>query len=216
MGELTVWGRLSSCNVQKVIWVLEELSLPYEHIPLGGEYGGNMEPDYLAINPHGRVPTLRDGDTIVWESDAIVRYLCARYDAGGMWPEPPAERAIADQWATWGTTELLGDWINLFWRLVRTPEEKRNPAAISRHLDASSARFKLLNDQLEGHDYVVGNSLTIADISTGMTLYRWFSMDIERPETPNLEAWYARLCERPAYKAGVCVPYDDLIGRESF
>ncbi len=209
-------GRLSSCNVQKVIWVLEELGLPYDHIELGGKFGGNNDPDYLAMNPNGRVPTIKDGELILWESDAIVRYLCAQYGAGTLWPEDPIARAPVEQWATWGTTELLGDWIALFWRLVRTPAEKRKNHIIERHLALTSQRMQLLDRHLAEHDYMVGNTLTMADVPAGMTLYRWYAMEIERPATPHVDDWYARLCERPAYQKGICVPFDDLVGRQDF
>lgn len=213
---ITLWGRASSCNVQKVLWTLEELSLEYQHVPLGGDFGGTADPSYLEMNPNGRVPTLKDGELVVWESDAIVRYLAARYGAGTLWPEDPAERAVADQWMTWGTTELEVDWIWLFWRLVRTPPSKRDMAAIERHLKASCDRFRLLDRHLQNHDYLAGSRLTMADIPAGMTLYRWFEMEIERPRTPHVEAWYARLCERPAYRKGICIPFDELVGKESF
>ncbi len=215
-GKITLWGRKSSANVQKVLWTLAELSLPCEHIPAGGDHGGLSDPAYLAMNPNGRIPTLRDGDLVVWESDAIVRYLAACYGAGTLWPVDPAERAIADQWMTWGTTELEVDWLWLFWRLVRTPPSKRDPQAIARHLDATVARFQLLDRHLQGRDYLAGRTLTIADIPAGMTLYRWYAMDVQRPHTPNVDAWYARLKERPAYRAGVCIPFDELVGKESF
>jgi len=215
-GKITLWGRKSSANVQKVLWTLAELSLPYEHIPAGGDFGGLSDAAYLAMNPNGRIPTLKDGDLVVWESDAIVRYLAARYGAGTLWPEDPAERAIADQWMTWGTTELEVDWLWLFWRLVRTPPSKRDPQAIARHHEATVARFKLLDGRLQGRDYLAGNRLTIADIPAGMTLYRWYAMDVERPRTPNVDAWYARLEERPAYRTGICIPFDELVGKESF
>ena len=215
-GKITLWGRRSSANVQKVLWTLAELSLPYEHIPAGGDFGGLGDPAYLAMNPNGRIPTLKDGDLVVWESDAIVRYLAARYGSGTFWPVDPAERAVADQWMTWGTTELEVDWLWLFWRLVRTPPSKRDPQSIARHLDATVARFKLLDRHLQGLDYLAGRALTIADIPAGMTLYRWYAMDVERPHTPNVDAWYARLQERPAYRAGVCISFDELVGKESF
>ena len=215
-GNITLWGRKSSANVQKVLWTLEELSLPYEHIPAGGDFGGLADPAYLAMNPNGRVPTLKDGDLVVWESDAIVRYLAARYGSGTLWPEDPAKRAIADQWMTWGTTELEVDWLWLFWRLVRTPPSKRDALAIARHLDATVARFQLLDRRLQGRKYLAGDAFTIADLPAGMTLYRWYAMDIERPQTPNVDAWYGRLQERPAYRTGICIPFDELVGKESF
>lgn len=213
---ITLWGRASSCNVQKVVWTLEELALPYEHIPLGGDFGGTADPAYLAMNPNGRVPTLRDGELVVWESDAIVRYLAARYGAGSLWPEDPAQRAVADQWMTWGSAELEVDWIWLFWRLVRTPPSKRDPPAIARLHEASCARYQLLDRHLANRAYLAGERFTMGDIPAGMTLYRWYEMPIERPHTPNVEAWYGRLRQRPAYLKGVCVPFPELVGKETF
>ena len=214
--QITLWGRASSCNVQKVLWTLEELSLPYKHVPSGGDFGGLDDPDYLAMNPNGRVPTLQDGDLVLWESDAIVRYLAMCYGAGTLWPQDVGARAWADQWMTWGTVELIPDWIALFWRLVRTPVENRDAAVIARHLDATSRRLRLLDRHLDDRSYLAGDCFTVADIPAGTTLYRWYAMDIERPQTPRLDEWYAQLCDRPAYRQGVCIPFDDLIGKESF
>ena len=97
MAEITLWGRLSSCKVQKAVWVLEELALAYRRIDAGGDFGGLDDPAFRAMNPHGRVPTLRDGDQVVWESDAIIRYLAARYGKDILWPTDPEERARVDQ-----------------------------------------------------------------------------------------------------------------------
>lgn len=213
---IKLWGRLSSCNVQKAVWALEELALPYERIDAGGDFGGLDDPAYLAMNPHGRVPTLLDGDTVVWESDAIVRYVAARYGAGRLWSDDPKKRAIADQWMTWTAASLYPDWINLFWKLVRTPPSKRDTGAIGQYREATAERFELLDRHFEGRRYLAGDSFGMADIPAGMTLYRWFEMDIERPVTPNVEAWYSRLLERPAYRTAVCVPFDDLVGKESY
>lgn len=213
---MTLWGRKSSCNVQKVMWTLYELGLPHEHIEVGGKFGGTDDPAYLAMNPNGRVPTLKDGELVVWESDAVVRYLCAQYSAGDLWPQDPVERATADQWMAWGTTTLMADWIMLFWRLVRTPPDKHNPEVIARHLKGSIAAFKLLDAHLQSREFIAGDRLTMADITAGMPLYRWFEMEIDRPPMPNVEAYYARLRGRPAYRDGICVPYDDLVARETF
>lgn len=212
----TLWGRRSSCNVQKALWALEELALAYRHVEAGGAFGGLDEPAYLAMNPHGKVPTLVDSAVVVWESDAIVRYLAARYGSGGLWAEAPEERAVADQWMAWTAASLYPDWIKLFWTLVRTPPSKRDWTAVAHHRDATAARFETLDRHLEGRRYLAGDGFTMADIPAGTTLYRWFEMDVERPATPNVEAWYARLRERPAYESTVCVPFDDLIGKESF
>ncbi len=213
---VTLWGRLSSCNVQKALWALEEVGIGYERIDAGGDWGGLDDPAYLALNPHGRIPTLVDGDTVVWESDAIVRYLAARYGAGSLWPKAPEDRAAADQWMAWTAASLYPDWIELFWKRVRTPPAKRDPDTIARLLAATAKRFEFLDRYLKTGGYMSGNAFTMADISAGMMLYRWFEMDIVRPDTPNVEAWYARLRDRPAYRNAVCIPFDDLVGKESF
>jgi glutathione S-transferase len=108
---ITLWGRASSANVQKARWALAEIGLAYEHTPLGGKYGGNKEPAYLAMNPNGLIPTLRDGDLVLWESHAIVRYLAATYSAGGLWPEGPSARAIVDQWTDWTVATFQPAWV---------------------------------------------------------------------------------------------------------
>lgn len=216
MGKLTLWGRLSSCNVQKVVWLLEELQLPYEHIPAGGDFGGLDDPDYLAMNPHGKVPVLKDGDTVVWESEAILRYLAAGYGAPRFWPDDPAARAAVDQWLAWTAASLYRDWIDLFWRCVRTPPERRDAAEIERLRSNTAARYALLDRELAARPYIAGSDLTLADIAAGMTLYRWYEMPVERPELPALAAWYARLRERPAYRKGICVPFADLAGKLAY
>lgn len=213
---MSLWGRLSSCNVQKALWALEELQLPYERIDAGGDFGGLDTRAYRAMNPHGRVPTLVDGATVVWESDAIIRYLAARYGAGSLWAEDPAERTAADQWMAWTAASLYPHWITLFWKLVRVPEAKRDGPAIERHLAATTRAFSILNDELARRPWLAGDRFTMADIPAGMTLYRWFGMPIDRPALASLEAWYERLRERAAYRTAVCVPFDDLIGKESY
>ena len=210
-----LWGRLSSCNVQKAMWALEEVGLPYEHIELGGDFGGLDDPAYRARNPHGKVPTLEDGSVVVWESNAIVRYLAAQYAPGTLWPTTPAERAGTDQWMAW-TDALYRDWIALFWKFVRTPPALRNEAAIAAHYARTIENYAALDRQLANAPYIAGNRFTVADIPAGMTLYRWFEMEIERPPMPHLEAWYDRLKQRPAYVKSICIPFDDLVGKVDF
>ncbi len=198
------------------MWALDEAGVAYERIEAGGDHGGLDDPAYLALNPHGKVPTLVDGDTVVWESDAIVRYIAARYGAGTLWPETPEDRTVADQWMSWTAASLYPHWIALFWRLVRTPPAKRDKDTIARHLDAAARGFVILDQHLKDSHYIAGNTLTMADIPPGMMLYRWFEMGIARPDMPHVDSWYGRLRERPAYHAAVCVPFDDLIGKEKF
>lgn len=210
MADITLWGRLSSCNVQKAVWLLEELALPYTHINAGGDFGGLDDPAYLAMNPHGRVPTLKDGEVVVWESEAILRYLAARYGAPALWSDDPVERAAVDQWLAWTAASLYRDWIDLFWFRVRTPAAQQDAAVIERLRQRTAERYAFLDGQLASRNYIAGDAFSLADITAGMTLYRWYEMPIERPALPRVEAWYARLRERPPYRKAVCIPFDDL------
>jgi glutathione S-transferase len=213
---ITLWGRLTSSNVQKVVWALGELGLDYEHIPLGGRYGGNNRPDYLALNPNGLVPTLRDGGLVVWESHAIVRYLCAEYGSSTLFPPEPAERALVDQWTDWVATTFNPAWTGLFWQLVRTPVPQHDQAAIEKVLTATNRCFEIMEKRLGEVPYLGSAHLTYADIVAGVAMYRWTTMDIERPTRPNVEAWHARLLERPAFVKAVNVDYGELRGRLAF
>lgn len=213
---ITVWGRLSSINVQKVIWALEETGVAYEQINLGGKFGGLDDPAYRAMNPNGKVPTLRDGDLVVWESHAIVRYLAATYGPGGLWPADPKARAVVDQWTDWTATTFQPAWIDVFWLFVRTPTADHDKIAIGKALAASFNAYGILDRRLAEAPFLAGEALTYADIVAGVSMYRWMTMEIQRPELPNLAAWYQRLNARPAFQKAVCVSYADLVGRLSF
>ncbi len=213
---ITLWGRLSSANVQKVVWALGELKLEYKHVPRGGRYGGNKLPDYLAMNPNGLVPTLRDGDLVIWESHAIVRYLCAEYGSSTLFPPEPAERALVDQWTDWTATTFQPAWIDVFWLLVRTPVPEQDQAAAARALAQTNRCFEIMERRLGEVPFLGGAHLTYADIVAGVAMYRWTTMPIDRPMRPNVEAWHARLKERPAFMKGVNVDYEELRGRLAF
>ena len=212
MSDIKVWGRLTSANVQKVIWALEEIELPYQHENRGGRFGGLDDPGYLAMNPNGLVPTIRDGELTLWESHAIVRYLSARYAEGLLYPIDPLERAIVDQWTDWTATRFQPAWIGVFWSTYRTRPENRRPDVIAAGLKEAEKTFAILDQRLQVTPYLGGDSLTYADIVAGISLHRWFEIDIERQPMPGVEAWYARLRERPAFRKGVMVPFDELKG----
>lgn len=213
---ITLWGRLSSCNVQKAVWALEELELPYAHVPLGGQFGGNDASDYLALNPNGLVPTLRDGDLVVWESHAIVRYLSAEYGSGLLFPMEARDRAAVDQWTDWTATTFQPAWIGLFWNVVRTPVAQHDAAAIAKSLAATDRCLALLDRRLSATPYLGGATLSYADIVAGVALYRWSTMDVPRPDLPHVAAWHARLDERAAFRKAVNVSYEELAGRLAF
>jgi len=207
---LKVLGRATSSNVQKVMWTIGELGLEHERVDLGGPFGGLDKPDYRKLNPNGVVPTLIDGDLVLWESNAMVRYLAAKHGAGGLWPSDPAERAASDMWMDWQQSALLGDWVVVFFGVVRTPPQYRDQARIDASVAKLGQLYGMLDRHLEGRRFVGGDRLTIGDIPVGMSAYRYFEMEIERPKLPNVEAWYARLQERPAYRHHAMVSFESM------
>ena len=211
---LKVWGRRSSFNVQKVMWLVGELDLAHEHIDAGGSFGGLDAPDFLAMNPHGRVPVIADGDTIVWESHAILRYLAARDGKERFWSGDPVMRAGVDGWMDWSQTSLQPDFLGgVFWGFFRTPEDKRNGPAIRAALARCDAHFGKLDRLLEGRLFLLGDAPSLADITAGTSLYRYFELEIERQRLPNVERWYRTLQRRDAFRAHVMIPFEELRGR---
>jgi glutathione S-transferase len=211
---LTVWGRRSSFNVQKVLWLIGELELAHEHVDAGGKFGGLDTPAFLAMNPHGRVPVIQDGAATMWESHAILRYLAARYAAGKFWSADAVARARVDGWMDWSQTSLQPDFLGgVFWGFYRTPEDKRNRPAIRAALKRCAGHFEKLDRLLEGRPYLLGDALTLADFTTGTSLYRYFELEIERPPLPQVERWYRTLQQRKAFCEHVMIPFDELRGR---
>ena len=210
---MKLWGR-RTLNVQKVMWFMDELGLSYEHILAGGDFGRLDTPEFLAMNPHGHVPVIRDGNTVVWESHTILRYLAACYGSAQFWSEDAAVRSQSDRWMDWSETALQPDFMmGLFWNFYRTPEAQHDKLTIQKNEATCNAHFQLLDRVLEGQAFLGGDAFTLADIPAGSLLYRYFELDIERPSLPNVEAWYKRLQERDAYVKNVMLPFDDLKGR---
>ncbi|MEQ5841142.1 glutathione S-transferase [Paraburkholderia acidicola] len=211
---LKVWGRRSSFNVQKVLWFIGELGIPYEHIPAGGTFGVRDTPEFLAMNPHGRVPLIDDGGTVVWESHSILRYLAARYGRPSFWDEDPGRQSNADRWMDWSQTSLQPAFLTgVFWGFYRTPPALRDWTAIKKSIGLCAQYVQLLNQVLSDRPFLAGDSLTLADIPTGTNLYRYFELEIQRPHVPNVEAWYERIKHRVAYREHVMIPFDELRGR---
>jgi glutathione S-transferase len=194
---LKIWGRLSSVNVQKVVWCADELGLPYERIDVGGIFGGNNTPEYLAMNPNGLVPVIDDAGFVLYESNAIVRYLAARDPAHALWPEEARSRADVDRWMEWQATSLTPAMWGMFWQLVRTPADKRDPAAI----EASRLKTEKLAAILDAHfsrrRFLTDHGFSAADIVVGCAAHRWLNMPATRESRPHLERWYAELKSRP-------------------
>ncbi len=204
---IKVWGRRNASNVLPVMWTIGELDLPYVRHDVGGSFAGVDTAEYLAMNPNGRIPTIDDDGFILWESNAIVRYLCGRYGAGSLSPETAKRRAIADQWMDWHKTTAYPDYINLFWAIVRTEPAHRDPGTIATLTKSLGESLKILDAHLAVDTYVAGDALTMADIPLGSAIHRYFNLDIERPALPNVTAWYHRLCDRSAYQEHVMFPF---------
>lgn len=209
---MTLWGRVSSANVQKAIWALEEVGVEYSRIDKGGKFGGLDEPAYRALNPNGLIPTLQDGAVTVWESHAIVRYLSAQYASGLLWPVEPQDRALADQWTDWAAMTFQPAWIGVYANVVRLPKEQQSPEATAIALEKANRLYAILDAQLAMTPYVAGTGLTYADIVIGVSMYRWTTMEIARPELAHLDAWHKRLLARPAFVRAVNVSYEDQRG----
>ncbi len=201
--ELKLLGRRTSSNVQKVLWLLAELGQSCEQVDLGGPYGGNYSVDYLALNPNGRVPTLVHRDFVLWESNAICRYLSCLHDDGRLYPVEPHKRGICEQWMDWQLGTLQPVMVPLFVGLVRTPEEKRDHRQIAELTEQAAALFQMLDDALASSPYLVCERLTLADIANGIWTHRWFNLALTDLSMPHLRHWYSRLGLHPGYKMHV-------------
>ena len=184
---------------------LGELDLEYTRDDIGGPFGGNREADYLAMNPNGLVPTMVDGDTVLWESNVIVRYLARKYTPNSLLPDSLTDLAQAEQWMDWQQTVVAPAHFPVFWGLIRTAPEDRNLDVIKSGRDRFEQAMTILDHHLSDSAFVGGESLSIADIPVGIMVYRWFTLDIERMELPSLHRWYQRLTDRPAYKNTVMI-----------
>ena len=201
---LKLWGRVNSVNVKKAMWCIEELALPVERLDAGLQHGVVDTPDYRRMNPNGLVPTLEHDGFVLWESHSIVRYLSGRYGKGVLWSMDEQTRALANQWMDWAFTFQSGV-RDAFWNLIRTPPEKQDAAAIERSRVRSGELAKVLDAALADRLYVAGQ-FSMGDIPIGCEVQRWIRLPMERPSLPNLEAWFERLCARPAFKKHVDLP----------
>lgn len=203
---LKIWGRNNSINVQKVLWCCAELGLEYERIDAGGAYGGLDTPEYLRMNPTGRIPTIDDDGIVLWESHTIVRYLSAKHAIGGLCPATPEARADAERWMDWELGTLWVQFRPLFLGLVRTPPEERDEQALEAARRQTAAGWQLLDRHLADRQFVTGDHITFGDIPLGCAAHRWFNIDVDSPELPNVRRWYERLGERQPYRDRVMLP----------
>jgi glutathione S-transferase len=202
---LKIIGRTSSANVQKVLWLCEEMGLTYEREDAGLHFGRTRDPDYVEMNPNSLVPTIIEDDGFVlWESNSITRYLAAKHKSP-LLPADLKERALAERWMDWQLAVLGPAMAPVFQGLVRHKPEERNMKAIDEGRDRFSRAISIMEHYLKRQDYLAGPRFTIGDIPCGIMTYRWFNLDIKREDYPGVRRWYDRLAQRPAYKKHIMI-----------
>ena len=203
---IKVLGRKTSSNVQNVLLALTETGTPFEREDVGGDCGGNDTPEYLAMNPNGLVPVVIDGDHVQYESCSCIRYIGAKYGNDQFYPADPAKRGDADKWMDWHLSTVSAAIRPVFLGLIRTPEAERDMDAIRAAAVHLGETLNILDRHLADRDYVNGDALSIADLPLGVITYRALTMAIDRPDQPNLRAWFDRLAARESFKAHVLHP----------
>lgn len=211
---MKLWGRTTSINVQKALWALDEAGATYEQIDVGGAFGGLDTPAFLKLNPNGLIPVLEDGETVVFESNAIVRYVAAAYAEGTLWDRDPGRRARSDQWMEWSNTTIYPLMITCFFQCVRYRPERRDPEVLQAAADELARHLAIIERHLAAAQtaFVAGERITIGDIAFGAHLYRYYEMPLPRPVLPALSDYYARLTAREAYGRRVMVSFESLVG----
>jgi len=208
---LKVWGRKTSINVQKAMFAVGDLGLEHQRFDFGGPFGGLDTPEYGLLNPNRLVPTIDDNGFVLWESNAIVRHLAQRYGRGTLSPADELTFARADAWMDWSLTTIYSDIIlTCFLQLIRTPARERNVAQVEAAARRVGDKLMILDQQLAGRSYIVGEQLTIADIAVGTLMYRYFNLPVPRPALVNVETWYGRLMQRPAYREHVMIEFQSM------
>lgn len=203
---LKIWGRANSINVQKVLWCCGELGLQYDRIDAGNEFGITKTPAYRALNPNAFVPTIEDGDFRLWESNVIVRYLAHKDEHRRLMPADDQTRFDAERWMDWQATVFWPALRPLFIELIRTPGAKRDFSVISRAENLSLAAAQILDAHLSNRPFLAGGSFSMGDIPAATTVHRWYALDIQHPDLPNLYRWYQLMKERQFFRAIVMTP----------
>ena len=203
---LKVWGRLSSINVRKVVLAAQWLGIPFERTDAGHEFGIVDTPDYLAKNPNAMVPLIEDGTFSLWESNVIVRYLCAKHSAGKLYPEALPARFEAERWMDWQQTTLNNAGRNAFIQLVRVPAERRKDELVAQSRAETDPLLDMLEAHLAKHAFMAGESVTMADFPIACEIHRWYSLPLERPARPYLDRWYQGILANPASRGVLDIP----------
>ena len=200
MSGLHIWGRISSINVKKVVWTAQQLGLEFQRTEAGGLFGIVKTAEYMRLNPNSTVPVLEDDDFVLWESNVIVRYLCAKHSLGQLYPTELRERFDAERWMDWQQTTLNPVSRPGFWQLVRTPVEQRNPALIAESNAAVESLMATLDAHLAKRRFMIGERFSMADIPIACEVHRWFGLPQPRQSRPNIERWFESIRDRQTSK----------------
>jgi glutathione S-transferase len=203
---LKIWGRLTSINVRKVVLAAQELAIPFERIDAGGSFGIVRTPDYLAKNPNATIPLIEDDQVQLWESNVIVRYLCARHAPDTLYPLALPRRFDAERWMDWQQTALNPAARNAFVQWIRTPADRRDPQIIAQSEAATEPLFALLDAHLANRPFVAGDRITMADLPLACEVDRWISLPRPRTPRPHLDRWYEAMRTRPASRGVLDLP----------
>ena len=200
MSVLHIWGRMSSINVKKVVWAAQELGLDFQRTEAGGVHGVVKTPEYMLLNANSLVPVIEDDGFVLWESNVIVRYLCAKHAIGTMYPTDLQQRFEAERWMDWQQTTFNPASRPGFWQLIRMPEGQRDLKAIADSNAAVENLMAMLDAHLAQRSFMVGEQFSMADIPLGCEAHRWFGLPQSREKRPHVERWFASLAARPASK----------------
>jgi glutathione S-transferase len=197
---LKILGKATSINVRKVLWTSAELQIPFDHEDWGDGFRPTHTPEFLALNPNGLVPVIRDGDFVLWESNSIIRYLASRYNGAWLYPADPLARARVDQWMDWQATDLNRSWSEAFLGLVRRSPAHQDAATIAASLERWTKHMRILDSQLAATGaFVAGSQFSLADIPIALSINRWFSTPFDHPHLPAVEKYFGCLNERSAF-----------------
>ena len=213
---IKILGRHTSYNVQKVLWLAEELNLNYEHKEVGGRFRGTDLSEFKALNPQQKVPVIITSDGPIWESNTILRYLASTYDQDNWIAKDAYQRSICERWMDWCLVTLEPAFVGVFWNYFRTPVEQRNMTLVNDHIEKTERCLSLINDQIGDNTFFLGPSITLADICVGVFLFRLATLDIDIQFPKNMQTWYDTLVQRKGYQKWVMSDYSELEGRVTY
>lgn len=203
---LHIWGRITSLNVRKVVWAAQECGVPFQRTDAGRAFGIVQTDAYKALNPNALVPTLEDGELVLWESNVIVRYLLAQYGDSTLYPTDLAARFDAERWMDWQQTTLNRAGSAAFMQWIRTAPAQRDMAAIAASVATTEPLLRQLDAHLQKQPFMAGAHFTMADIPIACEVHRWVNLPQPHPELPALERWYHAVSTRPATRGVLDVP----------